>query len=48
MDLLLLGWVEKTINENFRAQWLVQKVILTVFWDMKETYAIDFFEKIQM
>ena len=37
---------DSTIKKKFMAQWLVGKMMLTVFCDMKGTIIIDFLEKV--
>ena len=36
------------VKKTFWAQQSVKKVMLTIFWDMKGTIAIDFLEKVQL
>ena len=40
VDLQLRAWVTKT-NQKFRVQRSVKKVILTIFWGIKELTTID-------
>ena len=55
MGLLLKAWAEKTVsgvethwitcNEKVQGTAAVTKIMVTVFWDMKEPITVDFLEK---
>ena len=37
------GQNDSLVKKKFQAQWSVKKVMLAVFWDIKEPIIIDFF-----
>ena len=38
------SWSDYPIKKMFQSQYVVKKVILTVFWDMKGPISIDVYE----
>ena len=39
-------YTDSSVKKEFRTQWPVLKIMLTVFWAMKWTIMIDFLEKL--